>query len=163
MKTDTPISEAGQRVKDALCDELHQSGEMLARLEEQQEHVLSCAAEEVLRSVAAMNSQMAVIQTARQKREAIQAELLQQLGEKTFEKLIPLLPEKYRLAVAPLVRENNELLVRVQQRARQNHLLLSRSLELVQQFIQTLIPSPPPITSFAKQLSIFIRVIISHV
>ena len=51
----------------------------------------------MLRSVAAMNSQMAVIQTARQ-----------------------------------------------------NHLLLSRSLELMQQFIQTLIPSPPPLTSFAK-------------
>ena len=33
------------------------------------------------------------------------------------------------------MRENNELLVRVQQRARQNHLLLSRSVEMMQRFI----------------------------
>ena len=44
-----------------------------------------------------------------------------------------------------LVRENNELLVRVQQRARQNHLLLSHCVELMQQLINSIFPvSPPP-------------------
>ena len=51
------------------------------------------------------------------------------------------LPPSYRPLVEALLRENNELLVRVQQRARQNHLLLSRSLELMQRFITTLFPS----------------------
>ena len=37
--------------------------------------------------------------------------------------------------------ENNELLVRVQQRARQNHLLLSRSLELMQGLLNSLFPA----------------------
>ena len=36
--------------------------------------------------------------------------------------------------------ENNSLLVRLQQRARQNHLLLSRSVELLQRFMSTLLP-----------------------
>jgi flagellar biosynthesis/type III secretory pathway chaperone len=48
--------------------------------------------------------------------------------------------------VEALVRENNELLIRVQQRARQNHLLLSRSLELMQQFIHALVPASLPTT-----------------
>jgi flagellar biosynthesis/type III secretory pathway chaperone len=45
-----------------------------------------------------------------------------------------------------LVQENNELLVRVQQRARQNHLLLSRIVELMQRFLGTLFPDSPPTT-----------------
>ncbi|HWH70569.1 MAG TPA: hypothetical protein VNT26_14370, partial [Candidatus Sulfotelmatobacter sp.] len=40
----------------------------------------------------------------------------------------------------------NELLVRVQQRARQNHLLLSRAMELMQRFINTLVPGASPTT-----------------
>ena len=54
---------------------------------------------------------------------------------------IPLLPDDYRPLVRALVEENNELLMRVQQRARQNHVLLSRSVDLMQRFIATLIPS----------------------
>ena len=42
--------------------------------------------------------------------------------------------------------ENNELLVRVQQRARQNHILLSRAVELMQRFISTLLPGAAPTT-----------------
>mgnify|MGYP003383701375 CR=1 FL=1 len=42
--------------------------------------------------------------------------------------------------VAALVQENNELLTRVQQRSRQNHVLLARSVELMSRVIQTLIP-----------------------
>ena len=63
-----------------------------------------------------------------------------------FADLMPLLPEKFRPAVEALVRENNELLVRVQQRARQNHLLLSRSVELMQRFMHALIPASQPTT-----------------
>ncbi len=54
--------------------------------------------------------------------------------------LIPLLPADYRPLVQALVDENNELLVRVRQRARQNHLLLSRSVELMQGLLNTLLP-----------------------
>jgi flagellar biosynthesis/type III secretory pathway chaperone len=55
-----------------------------------------------------------------------------------FATLIPLMPADYQPLVKALVDENNELLVRVQQRARQNHLLLSRSVELMQGFLNTL-------------------------
>ena len=45
-----------------------------------------------------------------------------------------------------LVRENNELLVRVQQRVRQNHLLLSHCVELMQQLINSIFPGVAPTT-----------------
>jgi flagellar biosynthesis/type III secretory pathway chaperone len=43
-----------------------------------------------------------------------------------------------------LVQENNALLTRIQHRARQNHLLLRQSLDLMQRFLSTLFPSHEP-------------------
>lgn len=127
--------------------ELEEYGEMLALLDQQQESVLARAAEEVTRTVTATNDQMAQIQAARGRRLDCQQEIAQSLGkpaEAEFATLVPLLPQQYRVAVGTLVRQNNELLVRVQQRARQNHLLLGRALQLMQQFINVLIPATGP-------------------
>ena len=55
---------------------------------------------------------------------------------RTFAAIIPLLPPDYRPLVQALVQENNELLARVHQRTRQNHLLLSHAVELMQQLDQ---------------------------
>jgi flagellar biosynthesis/type III secretory pathway chaperone len=55
--------------------------------------------------------------------------------------LIPCLPADYRPLVAALVDENNHLLVRVRQRARQNHVLLRRSVELMRELLRTLFPA----------------------
>ncbi len=134
---------------DLLRNELHHYGEILVLLDQQQEFVISQAADDVIRSVTGINQQMTVIQQARREREACQAQVARTLREpedSAFATLIPRLPEAVRSAVAALVRENNDLLIRVQQRARQNHLLLSRSLEMMQQFIHALLPAPPPTT-----------------
>ena len=58
-----------------------------------------------------------------------------------FADLIPLLPPDYRPLLCALVDENNHLLGRVRQRARQNHVLLRRSVELMQELLHTLFPS----------------------
>jgi flagellar biosynthesis/type III secretory pathway chaperone len=63
-----------------------------------------------------------------------------------FSALIPQLPLSYRPLVEALVQENNELLVRVHQRARQNHLLLSRAVEWTQQLLGSLFPMNGPAT-----------------
>ncbi len=55
--------------------------------------------------------------------------------------LIPLLPSDYQPLLRALVDENNQLLMRVRRRARQNHLLLRRSVELMQELLNTLLPS----------------------
>ena len=133
----------------ALREELHEYGEMLARLDEQQEMVMRREADGILQSVATIQEQGLVIQRTRKTREERQSDLGVKLGlgsAAEFSKLIPQLPEDYRPLLTALVSENNALLVRIQQRARQNHLLLRQSLELMQRFLSTLFASHEPRT-----------------
>lgn len=130
-----------QNVIQALRNELHQYGEMLALLEQQQHLAQHSGAEEILRSISHINYQSACIQLARERRKCAQRQLsaaLQQPEHATFSLLIPLLPNSYQPMVGALVLENNELLIRVRERAQANQLLLRRSLELMQRFITTL-------------------------
>ncbi|MFM1770680.1 MAG: hypothetical protein RJA22_3209 [Verrucomicrobiota bacterium] len=130
-----------------LREELQEYGEMLSLLDQQQESVLARAGEEVTRTALATGEQMARVQAARQRRLESQRAVAAALGrpaEAEFATLIPLLPPPYRVAVDALVRQNNGLLVRVQQRARQNHLLLGRAMQLMQQFLNVLVPAAGP-------------------
>lgn len=149
MKTDSTLMNLLPRLLEVLRHELQQYGEMLALLDQQQASVMARSADDVLSSVTAVNEQMGRIQAARQSRESCQAEIaaaVKLTEAPTFQRLIPLLPETYRAAVGALVTENNNLLVRVQQRARQNHRLLCQSVEMMQQFISSLVPTTPPVT-----------------
>jgi hypothetical protein len=127
----------------ALREELQQCGEMLARLDFHQDLVMRRQTDTLLESVADVQSQGTIIQETRRQREARQRELARALGlsdHATFAEMVPRLPEEYRPLVQALVQENNELLVRIQQRSRQNHLLLARTVEMMQRFISTLFP-----------------------
>jgi flagellar biosynthesis/type III secretory pathway chaperone len=129
---------------ESLREELKQYGELLALLDQQQEKVLLRQTQDLLQTVAAVNTQSIAIRAARLEREQYQRNLARHLGmpeSASFAVLIPALPADYRPLVQALVQENNELLVRVQQRARQNHLFLGRALELMQRFITSLCPA----------------------
>jgi hypothetical protein len=129
---------------DALRDELQQYGEMLARLDQQQESIMRRAADDVLVSVGSIQHQGEVIQEARRNREQTQRQVagfFHQPEQSTLGQLTEQMPPDYRPLVRALVDENNELLARVHQRARQNHLLLHRSLELMQSLLQSLLPT----------------------
>ena len=130
-----------QEIIEALRNELQQYGEIIALLDRQQELVLLCATEDLNLSIAAIHAQGRRIQEARRDRQTSQTRLARELGqaeESTFGHLIPLLPEPYRPLVTALVQENNELLVVVRQRAQQNQLLLRRSVDVMQHFINSL-------------------------
>ena len=134
---------------EALREELKQYGEMLALLDQQQQLVMQRQVTELPDNVNCVNAQAGVIAAARQEREQRQrhiARLLEQPETSGFIILIPLLPSDYRPLLEALVRENNELLVRVQQRARQNHLMLSHCVDLMQQLINSIFPSVSPTT-----------------
>jgi len=131
------------KVIDALRNELQQYGEMLALLDHQNELVKGCGADDILHSIAAINNQSNAIQSARERREAVQQELstsVDQPRDSTFAALLPLLPDHYQPLIGALVQENNELLERVRHRAGENQAVLLRSLELMQRFITTLSP-----------------------
>jgi hypothetical protein len=128
----------------SLRDELTHYGEMLALLDRQQESTMQRLTDEMFAATVAIQNQARVIQETRSGREAIQRDLSRELcvvESSTFVELVPLLPPDYRPLVETLVGENNDLLRKIQNRARQNHLLLSRSVELMEQFINTLLPT----------------------
>jgi flagellar biosynthesis/type III secretory pathway chaperone len=128
---------------EALRDELKNYGEMLALLDWQQESLMTRAANEVSQSVSLVQAQGLAIQEARKRREDCRRAVAGAAGEAEntpFKKLIPLLPADYRPLLKALVDENNELLFRVRRRARQNHLMLKRSVELMQQLLTSLCP-----------------------
>jgi flagellar biosynthesis/type III secretory pathway chaperone len=129
---------------ECLREELTQYGEMLALLDRQQETTVNRMTDELYAVTAAIQNQSRVIQETRARRDTAQRNLARELAvveASSFVELTPLLPPHYRPLVESLVDENNDLLRKVQHRARQNHLLLRRSVELMQQFINSLAPA----------------------
>ncbi len=137
------MNEALEKLIQALREELQQYGEMLARLDQQQEHVTRRASEDLLQATAEIEIQSQTMKQARQFRTDCQAEVARSVGfasEATFAEIIPQLPGPYRPLVTALVQENNESLGRIHQRSRQNHILLCRSLELMSRLLGNLMP-----------------------
>jgi len=129
---------------DALRDELQNYGEMLALLDRQQAYLIARDASEVFQSISLIKAQGAAILQSRARREECRRAVAQdsrQAPETGFADLIPLLPPDYQPLLRALVEENNELLMGVRRRARQNHLMLRRSVELMQELLHTLLPA----------------------
>ena len=127
----------------ALREELKTYGGILALLDQQQESVMNREADGVVAAAQQIQAQMREVEQARKHREqcrAAFARLVGRPGDATFAELLPVFPADYLPLVQALVEENNQLLVRVQQRTRQNHLLMRRSLELMQTFLASLFP-----------------------
>jgi flagellar biosynthesis/type III secretory pathway chaperone len=134
---------------EALREELKQYGEMLAMLEQQQQSVVHRQTNALLQNVAEVNAQANIIAAVRHEREQRRFNVARHLRleeNAAFAVIIPLLPSDYRPLVEALVQENNALLVRIQQQARQNHLLLSHAVELMQQLINSIFPGGSPKT-----------------
>ncbi len=133
-----------ERLIATLREELTQYGELLALLEQQQDLIVNRSAEGLLENLGAINAQVPIVAAARQQRDQLRKDLAAALGQATtlsFRQLIVLIPAEYQPLLEALVEEINDLLIRSQQRLRQNHLLLSRSLDLMQQMIFSLFPS----------------------
>lgn len=128
---------------ESLREELKEYGEMLALLDQQQEMVMHRQTQDLLQCVTAINAQSETVAAARREREQRQRHVARQLDlpeDAAFAEIVPLLPADYRPLLQALVQENNESLGRVRQRARQNHLLLHRIVELMQRFIGSIFP-----------------------
>ncbi|HEV2454243.1 MAG TPA: flagellar export chaperone FlgN [Verrucomicrobiae bacterium] len=134
---------------EALREELKQYGEMIAVLEVQQQAVVQRQSNDLLQNVAHVNAQANVVAAVRHEREQHRRNVARMLGldeNATFAIMIPKLPADYRPLVQALVGENNALLARIQQRARQNHLLLSHAVDLLRQLMNAIFPGGGPRT-----------------
>lgn len=137
------MNEALETLIQALREELQQYGEMLARLDQQQEFVTRRSSADLLQATSEIELHSQIMVQARQFRTECQARVARELGcdsDATFAELIPKFPGPYRPLVAALVQENNESLGRIHQRSRQNHILLCRSLELMSRLLGNLMP-----------------------
>ncbi len=137
-----------QLVKE-LQNELKEYGEMLALLEEQQEHLMSRRVDGVMDTVVRINEQTLVLKRAREPRELTQRQLARATGQPESSGMLALvqfLPETYAPLLQALVEENQQLLSRAQQRGRQNYLILTRAMELMRQCIGTMTPGFKPVT-----------------
>lgn len=135
------MTESLEQLVGTLREELQQYGEMLARLDDQQELVMRRDAPAVLQSVPTVQEQVANLGRAREGRALAMKKACAELDlpvDSAFEDLLPRCPENHRILLGALVQENNSLLQRVQQRARQNHLLLTRTVESMQKVIHSL-------------------------
>jgi len=138
-----PMTAPLENLIEALRNELQQYGEMLALLDHQTELVKQRGSDDILHSIAAISTQSAMIQVARETRMFNQRQLAQALKEPldaAFGRLVPKLPAEYRPLVKALIQENNELLERVRERAEENQVLLRRCVDMMQQFITAIAP-----------------------
>jgi hypothetical protein len=132
-----------QSLIQALRAESEQSGRLLACLDAQQEQVTDRQAEGVLQSAMDLEAQSALLRDARVARETCQVQLAAACGlaqRAPLTELAGCVPPDLRATLLALARKNRDLLVQTQQRARQNHLLLSRSLEFMRRFMRVLFP-----------------------
>ena len=128
----------------ALREEMTQYGELLALMQEQQELIINRSANELLINLHDVNQQVEKITAHREHRDAARRALVQSVGgteDTTFKQMTALLPEEYQPLLNALVEEINQLLQRIQQWVRQNHLLLKRSLDLMSKIMHTIFPT----------------------
>jgi flagellar biosynthesis/type III secretory pathway chaperone len=145
------------RLIESLREEMTQYGELLALMQEQQELIINRQPQELLANLNEVNGQMEKIAVARQAREQARLSLATQLGgtqETTFTEMTSQLPEEYRPLLEALVEEINALLQNVHKWLRQNHLLLKRSLDLMQDILQNVFPAQASPKTYGRQGSV---------
>ena len=127
-----------------MRQELEQYSEMLALLDRQQQHIGARSADEVYQSIAPIKQQGLAIQKARARREECRAPLalsLQPAGGNDLCAIdASLCPRIAARSSARWCGRITSCWCASGQRARQNHLRLSRSIELMQGLINSLFP-----------------------
>ena len=138
------MNEELNNLVNALREELTQYGEVLALMQEQQELIINRAANDLLINLNRVNEQMERVAIARNQREICRQNLVAALGGAegtTFRQMTEMLPPEVQPLLDALVQEINHMLQYIQRWLKQNHLLLKRSLDLMQTIMKNMFPS----------------------
>lgn len=138
------MNEELNNLVNALREELTQYGEVLALMQEQQELIINRAANDLLINLNRVNEQMERVAIARNQRETCRQNLVAALGgaeDTTFRQMTEMLPPEVQPLLDALVQEINHMLQNIQRWLKQNHLLLKRSLDLMQTIMKNMFPS----------------------
>jgi flagellar biosynthesis/type III secretory pathway chaperone len=137
------MNEDWQNLADLLREELEEYGALLGLFDEQQAAIIAGESAAVLASARALEEKARFVQGLRLRRENRVGEIAFSMGRDPRSTLTSILggfPPEVRPLLDALVREINRLVHRTRRRAGQNHLLLSRAVEIRQQILQTLRP-----------------------
>ena len=132
---------------DSLREELTQYGELMALLEGQQQQILDRNPDQVQDSAAQIHNQTQHLEQLKAQREKARRALYQELelpDDASLSDSLNRLPEEYRPLLQALVDENRLSITRIRKLARQNHLLLNRSLSTVHQLVDSLYDDGKP-------------------
>ncbi len=128
---------------DALRAELEEYGALFNHLTRQQEEIFSRRIESVLEINGEIDGQAKIIASARERRDEIMTDLSAKAGLPTGSRLSAMLesfPDFVRPLLEALVRDINLMINRTRRKARQNHILLARAIELTQETLRLLQP-----------------------
>ena len=137
------MSTAWEALVDALRDELVEYGGLLNLFEDQQKAILQRRPEVVLEVTTSIEEQLRTIEGLRSYREDLvrkSSRSVQTTPDGLVQEVIGYFPEAVRSLVNALVDEVNNLLIRTKRRARQNQMLLVRSIEVSQAILRMLDP-----------------------
>jgi flagellar biosynthesis/type III secretory pathway chaperone len=137
------VSTTWEFITECLRNELQEYGALLGLFEEQQTNLLRRDANAVVELASAIEEQARVAQASRDRREqAIRhfAGAHQQPATSSLRHLLPYFPAEVQPLIQALIDEINHLIHRVRRDARQNQILLSRTVEAYEEAVRTLRP-----------------------
>ncbi len=143
------MSTSWQIITEHLRNELQEYGALLGLFEEQQINLLRRDADAVLALAGSIEEQVRTTQARRELREAaLRAFAIAQErpADSSLRQLIPLFPADVQPLLEALLGEINQVIHRIRRDARQNQILLSRTVEAHEEAIRTLRPDLFPKT-----------------
>ena len=132
-----------EMVADSLREEVEEYGGLLRLFEEQQECVFNRDPERLLQLIDVIKRATERAEDVRHRRESCVRSFASDLGraaDSTLRSLLPCIDDPARPLLQALIDEVNRLIHRVRRITRQNHLLLSRTLELQQGLLRQFYP-----------------------
>lgn len=143
------MSTTRELIIERLRNELQEYGALLGLFADQQANLLRRDADAVLALASSIEEQVRTTQTCRELREAAVARFATESGQSpssTLRQLLPLFPADMQPLLDALIGEINHLIHRIRRDARQNQMLLSRTVEAHEEALRTLRPDLYPKT-----------------
>lgn len=147
------MSTSWEPITENLRNELQEYGALLGLFEDQQANLLRRDADAVLALATAIEEQVRATQGCRARREdALRRFALEngQSASSSLRQLLPFFPADVQPLLSALLTEINHLIHRIRRGARQNQILLSRTVEAHTEAIRTLRPDLFPSTYSAR-------------
>jgi flagellar biosynthesis/type III secretory pathway chaperone len=132
-----------EQIAECLRDEVQEYGDMLRLFEEQQECVFKRDPGRLLQLIEVTKDAAQRAENARRRREQCVSSFASELGraaDVTLRSLLPSIEDEARPLLQALIDEVNRLIHRVRRITRQNHLLLSRTVQLHQGLLRQFYP-----------------------